>query len=416
MKWPFRRNFAIFKGVRINFGKRGASFSLGSRGLSPNFGRRGTGRTVRQPRSGLSYSTRLGMRSSGARTVSSDPRPTPNSAPAKVAPTSDAPSLNVPGDPGARPELDDNGVLQIKKSDGESMTEDERTDFVNIHRQQVVEWLRAKATVLEGKLELARAAPERPDETPASMCDVIVAKPPQGFAELLPEPGPFTRILLSLSNAVGMCERAARNCQRMEDWRQRERERWRDGNAHTDMSNQLTLPLSEAGQMALRTRVQTRLDEWLRTSDIVASVEVKANEDLPETAISLRVRLERLHLLPYEHFSVDIEKPGLIVDSLSVTNKKKVLQCWAQRALAIVLPSVFRASPIIESLEVHVEAALIVKEQKKIIDVLQGKICCGDYVVHFIGWDGDELPLRWAGDGKPMVTCNHVPEAFLRAL
>lgn len=57
MPFRFRRSISIFKGVRLNFGKRGASLSLGGKGLSVNLSDRGARTTVGLPRTGLSYTT-----------------------------------------------------------------------------------------------------------------------------------------------------------------------------------------------------------------------------------------------------------------------------------------------------------------------------------------------------------------------
>jgi len=57
MPFRFRRSISIFKGVRLNLGKRGFSLSLGRKGLSVNLSNRGTRTTVGLPGTGLSYTT-----------------------------------------------------------------------------------------------------------------------------------------------------------------------------------------------------------------------------------------------------------------------------------------------------------------------------------------------------------------------
>jgi hypothetical protein len=57
MPFRFRRSVSIFKGLRLNFGKRGASLSLGGKGLSVNLSGRGARTTVGLPGTGLSYTT-----------------------------------------------------------------------------------------------------------------------------------------------------------------------------------------------------------------------------------------------------------------------------------------------------------------------------------------------------------------------
>jgi hypothetical protein len=51
----FRRSFRILPGVRLNFGKRSTSVSLGVRGAHVTFGKRGTRTTIDIPGTGMSY-------------------------------------------------------------------------------------------------------------------------------------------------------------------------------------------------------------------------------------------------------------------------------------------------------------------------------------------------------------------------
>jgi hypothetical protein len=55
MGFRFRRSIRILPGIRLNFGKRGISTSIGVRGAHVTFGRTGTRTTVGLPGSGLSY-------------------------------------------------------------------------------------------------------------------------------------------------------------------------------------------------------------------------------------------------------------------------------------------------------------------------------------------------------------------------
>lgn len=55
MGFRFRRSVKILPGVRLNFGKRGISTSLGVRGAHVTFGKSGTRTTVGLPESGMSY-------------------------------------------------------------------------------------------------------------------------------------------------------------------------------------------------------------------------------------------------------------------------------------------------------------------------------------------------------------------------
>src|ERR1700693_1774677 len=55
MGFRFRRSVKILPGVRLNFGKRGVSTSVGVRGAHVTFGKSGTRTTVGVPGTGLSY-------------------------------------------------------------------------------------------------------------------------------------------------------------------------------------------------------------------------------------------------------------------------------------------------------------------------------------------------------------------------
>jgi hypothetical protein len=55
MGFRFRRSVKILPGIRLNFGKRGISTSIGVRGAHVTFGATGTRTTVGLPGSGLSY-------------------------------------------------------------------------------------------------------------------------------------------------------------------------------------------------------------------------------------------------------------------------------------------------------------------------------------------------------------------------
>jgi hypothetical protein len=55
MGFRFRRSIKIFPGIRLNFGKRGVSTSMGVRGAHVTFGKAGTRTTVGLPGSGISY-------------------------------------------------------------------------------------------------------------------------------------------------------------------------------------------------------------------------------------------------------------------------------------------------------------------------------------------------------------------------
>ena len=55
MGFRFRRSIKNLPGIRLNFGKRGVSTSIGVRGAHVTFGKTGTRTTVGLPGSGISY-------------------------------------------------------------------------------------------------------------------------------------------------------------------------------------------------------------------------------------------------------------------------------------------------------------------------------------------------------------------------
>ena len=79
MGFRFRRSLKLFRGVRLNFGKRGVSASVGVRGAHVTVGRTGTRTTVGLPGSGLSYThvegTHHGARSEAQAAEDTEPLP-----------------------------------------------------------------------------------------------------------------------------------------------------------------------------------------------------------------------------------------------------------------------------------------------------------------------------------------------------
>jgi hypothetical protein len=55
MGFRFHRSIKILPGIRLNFGKRGVSTSIGVRGAHLTFGKAGTRTTVGLPGTGLSF-------------------------------------------------------------------------------------------------------------------------------------------------------------------------------------------------------------------------------------------------------------------------------------------------------------------------------------------------------------------------
>jgi hypothetical protein len=58
MGFSLRRSIKLAPGIRFNFGKRGASLSVGGRGLTTNINKHGSRTTVSLPGTGASYSTK----------------------------------------------------------------------------------------------------------------------------------------------------------------------------------------------------------------------------------------------------------------------------------------------------------------------------------------------------------------------
>jgi len=57
MPFRFRKIVSLGKGIRLNLGKTGASFSLGGKGTTVNLGKRGVRTTLGIPGTGISYTT-----------------------------------------------------------------------------------------------------------------------------------------------------------------------------------------------------------------------------------------------------------------------------------------------------------------------------------------------------------------------
>lgn len=65
MGFRFGKSFSIFKGLRVNVGKKGASVSIGGPGATVNVSSKGTRATVGLPGTGLSYTTTGSAKASG---------------------------------------------------------------------------------------------------------------------------------------------------------------------------------------------------------------------------------------------------------------------------------------------------------------------------------------------------------------
>src|SRR5580658_906360 len=79
MGFRFHRSIKVFPGLRLNFGKRGISASIGVRGAHVTFGKTGTRTTVGLPGSGLSY-THLEKRHHEIRAIPAVAEPTTDPA------------------------------------------------------------------------------------------------------------------------------------------------------------------------------------------------------------------------------------------------------------------------------------------------------------------------------------------------
>ena len=60
MTWRFRRSVQVAPGVRLNYGKRGTSLSIGGHGMTTNIGPQGAYTTTSIPGTGISYRQQVG--------------------------------------------------------------------------------------------------------------------------------------------------------------------------------------------------------------------------------------------------------------------------------------------------------------------------------------------------------------------
>lgn len=75
MGFRFRKSISLGKGLRLNLGKTGGSFSLGGKGATVNLGKRGVRTTLGIPGTGISYTTPTS--SSNLNQIDFDPSSTP---------------------------------------------------------------------------------------------------------------------------------------------------------------------------------------------------------------------------------------------------------------------------------------------------------------------------------------------------
>lgn len=59
MGFRFRKSVKILPGIKLNFGKKGSSVSVGGSGATINISKRGTKTTIGIPGTGISYSENL---------------------------------------------------------------------------------------------------------------------------------------------------------------------------------------------------------------------------------------------------------------------------------------------------------------------------------------------------------------------
>jgi hypothetical protein len=84
MGFRFRRSIKILPGIRLNFGKRGVSTSIGVRGAHVTFGKTGTRTTVGLPGSGISYTHLDKPHREGLVASAPDPAPESSAPPGKA--------------------------------------------------------------------------------------------------------------------------------------------------------------------------------------------------------------------------------------------------------------------------------------------------------------------------------------------
>ncbi|MEM7588058.1 MAG: DUF4236 domain-containing protein, partial [Acidobacteriota bacterium] len=120
MGFRFRRSVKLAPGVRLNFGMRSASISLGGRGGTLTFGTSGTTATASIPGSGLSYQHRFG--SSGSKRKARRERPQPQQFAVAFA-------------------LDEDGKVTAS-SEGEPLSPRLARQAVEQNREAVKRWLK----------------------------------------------------------------------------------------------------------------------------------------------------------------------------------------------------------------------------------------------------------------------------------
>lgn len=139
MGFRFRKSIKIAPGVRVNFGKKGGSISVGGRGNSVNFGSRGVYSNVGIPGTGLSYRSKIGGNTSSQqkRIQSKSPSPQgPNYVQMKI-------SLD----------LREDGSVIFKDAQGNFLSDDFILQAKRQNREFITNWLEENCQEINQKIE-----------------------------------------------------------------------------------------------------------------------------------------------------------------------------------------------------------------------------------------------------------------------
>ncbi len=132
MGFRFRRSVKLMPGVRVNFGMRGASMSVGTRGGRLTFGSRGTTASVGLPGTGLSFQQRLSA------------TPTRGTKPARSAPELTTMQVSL--------ELGEDGKV-IAKSGGQILQPKALRVVFEQQGQEIERWLDSVVAAVNGLSE-----------------------------------------------------------------------------------------------------------------------------------------------------------------------------------------------------------------------------------------------------------------------
>ena len=139
MAFRFRRSIKIAPGIRVNFGKKGGSLSVGGQGGSLNFGSRGVYSNVGIPGTGLNYRSKIGDNTPSQRKSvqsKSSNKQESNYVQLKI-------SLA----------LQDDGSVTFKDTTGKPLSEDFISQAKRQNREFITNWLEENCQEINQQLE-----------------------------------------------------------------------------------------------------------------------------------------------------------------------------------------------------------------------------------------------------------------------